>query len=195
MDGSVEICHLEHAMWCCYSTMSYPQISHNRHTIACPWGQDIDGLMQERCNSIANTLELHLSCTNPLIWGLCCELEVWSMCYVGNFIAVTEPDHIDGLVQDCSISSVLAMEILQSCTKPSIYFHTICVSSVVMEDSLVAAIAWLGEFWFPGHTIWLINITLEDNTEKHLFKRVWFWWTVNHDQFRYHLGTKPMARH
>ena len=27
-------------------------------------------------------------------------------------------DHIDGSVQDCSISSVLAMEILQSCTKP-----------------------------------------------------------------------------
>ena len=28
--------------------------------------------------------------------------------------------HIDGLVQDCSISSALAMEILQSCTKPLI---------------------------------------------------------------------------
>ena len=27
-------------------------------------------------------------------------------------------DHFDGLVQDCSISSALAMEILQSCTKP-----------------------------------------------------------------------------
>ena len=26
--------------------------------------------------------------------------------------------YIDGLVQDCSISSVLALEILQSCTKP-----------------------------------------------------------------------------
>ena len=29
---------------------------------------DIDELMQERRNSIANTLELHLSCTNPLIY-------------------------------------------------------------------------------------------------------------------------------
>ena len=27
--------------------------------------------------------------------------------------------HIDGLIQDCSISSALAMEILQSCTVPS----------------------------------------------------------------------------
>ena len=29
--------------------------------------------------------------------------------------------HIDGLVQDCSNSNALAMELLQSCTKPSIY--------------------------------------------------------------------------
>ena len=29
--------------------------------------------------------------------------------------------HIDSLVQDCSIYSALAMEILQYCTKPSIY--------------------------------------------------------------------------
>ena len=28
--------------------------------------------------------------------------------------------YIDGLVQDCSNSSALAMELLQSCTKPSI---------------------------------------------------------------------------
>ena len=29
--------------------------------------------------------------------------------------------HIDGLVQDCSISIANTLEILQSCTKPSIY--------------------------------------------------------------------------
>ena len=29
----------------------------------------IDGLVQERRNSIANALELRLSCTNPSIWG------------------------------------------------------------------------------------------------------------------------------
>ena len=34
--------------------------------------------------------------------------------------AMAKVEHIDGLVQNCSISSVLAMEILQSCTKPSI---------------------------------------------------------------------------
>ena len=29
--------------------------------------------------------------------------------------------HMDGLIQDCIISTALAMEILQSCTKPVIY--------------------------------------------------------------------------
>ena len=28
----------------------------------------LDGLAQERCNSVANALELRLSCTNPSIW-------------------------------------------------------------------------------------------------------------------------------
>ena len=32
---------------------------------------NIDRLLQERRNSIANALELHLSCTNPLIWWHC----------------------------------------------------------------------------------------------------------------------------
>ena len=40
-----------------------------------------------------------------------------------NKVALTgDIKHFDGLVQDCSISSALAMEILQSCTKPLIYF-------------------------------------------------------------------------
>ena len=33
------------------------------------------------------------------------------------------PHHIDGSVQDCSNSSALAMELLQSCTKPSMYLY------------------------------------------------------------------------
>ena len=31
--------------------------------------------------------------------------------------------YIEGLVQDCSNSSALEMELLQSCTKPSIYVY------------------------------------------------------------------------
>ena len=38
---------------------------------------------------------------------------------VSHWLDVCEKRHIDGLMQDCSISSALAMEKLQSCTKPS----------------------------------------------------------------------------
>ena len=34
-------------------------------------------------------------------------------------------DEINGLVQDCSNSSANALELLQSCTKPSNYFHSL----------------------------------------------------------------------
>ena len=34
----------------------------------CSGDNNIDGLVQERRSSIANALELHLSCTNPSIW-------------------------------------------------------------------------------------------------------------------------------
>ena len=45
------------------------------------------------------------------------KLAIW-----GGFLgAGSKLVHINGLVQDCSISSTLAMEIMQSCTKPSIY--------------------------------------------------------------------------
>ena len=44
-----------------------PSRIHTRHPISHPWWQDIYGLVQERCNSIANALELRLSCTNPSI--------------------------------------------------------------------------------------------------------------------------------
>ena len=39
-------------------------------------------------------------------------------------------DHsaIDGFVQDCSNSSAVAMELLQSCTKPSIYGYGVWIN-------------------------------------------------------------------
>ena len=40
------------------------------HDIYNPW-LSIDGLVQERRNSSALTLELCLSCTNPSVWSLC----------------------------------------------------------------------------------------------------------------------------
>ena len=40
---------------------------------------------------------------------------------------------IDGLVQDCSIFSALAMEILQSCTKPSRYSLTLTIFGTQLQ--------------------------------------------------------------
>ena len=33
------------------------------------WANYFDGLVQERCNSIASAMELRLSCPNPIIWS------------------------------------------------------------------------------------------------------------------------------
>ena len=38
--------------------------------------------------------------------------------------------NIDGLVQDCSISSANALEILQSCIKPSILFVLVLLGTI-----------------------------------------------------------------
>ena len=43
------------------------------------------------------------------------------MCEVLQSKATAKMEYIDGLVQDCSISSAYALEILQSCTNPAIY--------------------------------------------------------------------------
>ena len=37
---------------------------------------------------------------------------------VQHWVMIEHSQHIEGLVQDCSNSSALAMELLQSCTKP-----------------------------------------------------------------------------
>ena len=48
-------------LWQSGYSLAYSYISHIYIYIY------VDGLVQERCNSIAKALELHLSCTNPSI--------------------------------------------------------------------------------------------------------------------------------
>ena len=45
----------------------------------------------------------------------------WRVVYFDLNIINSVYAYIDGLMQDCNISSALAMAILQSCTNPSIY--------------------------------------------------------------------------
>ena len=51
------------------SGFSPQRASHIEGIVAMSWyHHDIDGLVQERCKSIANALELCLSCTNPSLY-------------------------------------------------------------------------------------------------------------------------------
>ena len=108
---------------------------------------DIDGIVQDFSNSSVLALELLQSCTKPstyaqytcfwqssfTCWCSCSKLSVlfclwWWGCHYGSREAIIWHDHldIDGIVQDFSNSSVLALELLQSCTKPSTYAQYTC---------------------------------------------------------------------
>ena len=50
--------------------------------------------------------------------------------------------HFDGLEQDCSISSMLAMEILQSCTKPPILLQNLFPSACSEQVTTLVILAW-----------------------------------------------------
>ena len=110
----------------------------------------INGLVQERCRSIANALELHLSCTNPSIWIWNILSDKSDFCQVPytkckHCKHLPQPSHswhapvwcvppghrvkchthINGLVQERRNSSAIAMEVRLSCGNPSILLdHT-----------------------------------------------------------------------
>ena len=67
-----------------------------------------------------------------------------------DFVVVAWSSHAHGLVQDCSISSALAMDIQQSCTKPLMYICTgqtiharITVSYIFKLPRLLTACRWV----------------------------------------------------
>ena len=60
-----------------------------------------------------------MACWAPMA----CWAQTWHriMSYKGHTLGkIWVPNHVDGLLQDCSNSSASAMELLQSCAKPSI---------------------------------------------------------------------------
>ena len=72
-----------------------------------------------------------------------------------NFTCGNIKIYIDGLVQDCSISSALAMELLQNCTKPSIcLFLNIDMAWVVKFFLHWRQVVYTmtGEWWCHGGT-------------------------------------------
>ena len=69
----------------------------------------------------------------PILWLHGTWLEIFEACHW--------VQDIDGLVQDCSNSSAVAMELLQSCTKPSIWA---CICLVTSKY-----ITCLTNMWIP----------------------------------------------
>ena len=63
----------------------------------------------------------HSQRVNALSWITSCTC--WEQC-----------THIDGLIQDCSISCALEMEKLQSCTKPSIYLTYLYWNRMALQN-------------------------------------------------------------
>ena len=61
----------------------------------------------------------------------------------------TDDNYIDGLAQDCSNSSALAIELLQTCTKPSIYaltFHHLFVFTCYVYINQKSMVSLLSSF-------------------------------------------------
>ena len=126
-------------------------------------GFDIDDLVQDCSNSSALAMELLQSCPKPSILSLislnildavtytehakrktvtamdvvyALKLQGRTLYGFGGMLRLIK-DNIDGLGQDCSNSSALAMELLQSCTKPSI-LSLMLASTNVWTNSRVA---------------------------------------------------------
>ena len=92
-------------------------------TAALPWPDPyISGLVQNCCISTANALEILQSCNKPSIWfwRFPGKIQHQRSSYFTDLWGIQA--HVNGLVQDCSISTADALEIPQSCTKPSIRF-------------------------------------------------------------------------
>ena len=100
------------------------------HAISCKISLDILKVMSDQCKCIWNCYFITITEI-----GLFHAVFIWNRDYrslVHSFVHKWYFSQVynDGLVQDCSICSALAMEILQSCTKPSIKCSAIIKWSV-----------------------------------------------------------------
>ena len=106
-----------------FSTWSWKIIPYLRFYFFSTWSWKIipyfDGLVQDCSNSSELAMELLQSCTKPSIYFFYF-FSAYFFYYFSIWTWKIIP-YFDGLVQDYSNSIELAMELLQSCIKPSIY--------------------------------------------------------------------------
>ena len=80
-------------------------------------------LQQQQWKPLSYTSAIHPLCNGLSILGKPQFGNIFP-CQVAMIRVTDNMIDIDGLVQDCKISSMLAMEILQSCSTPSIYLYS-----------------------------------------------------------------------
>ena len=91
----------------------------------------MDGLIQERRNSIANTLELHLSCTNPSKWSYCHLIFIMAIPVPGQMVFILK--QTPGL----SWEFLLENSCHQDCSVCVTWLHIYChLPSLYMKVSL-----------------------------------------------------------
>ena len=125
------------------------------------WSQ-IHGLMQERCNSIANTLELHQSCTNPLKW--CNFFHSFTGDPLHSRAACTQPCNVNTHSRaHCSRGTRLCEQWVHGCVNNG---ARLCASARLCRGSPVSFPweIWLkfllsnfqGDFsdWWPRYLLW-----------------------------------------
>ena len=76
-------------------------------------------------------------------------------------VPVTRHSHVDGLVQNCSIPSVIAMEILQSGTKPSVYHNIYTVINYRVTKIVSRYISSYVTSYFHSITFYIVHNILK----------------------------------
>ena len=86
------------------------------------------------------------------------------------------PEHVDGLVQVCGNSSALTMDLLQSCTKQSMY----CYRNPVLtswDDKYTNGRGQFMQVYGNKYVAWLhVLITLSTSQESHVYPLFLRWY-------------------
>ena len=140
-------------------------------------------------------------CKFPIAFELWVAYRYWGACQIRkrceNLRFQTLPwHHIDGLAQDCSISIVDALEILQPCIKPSIwescsYVYSWWRDQMETFSALLALCAGnspvTGEFPSQRPVTRSFDVFFDLHLNKRLSKQSWGWW--------FETPSRPLWRH
>ena len=124
-----------------HTYLDHPDVMKRAHTSL--WDHDIDGLVHERRNYIANALELRLSCTNPSIWLVFCEFRVWSMLYLCYCSVVCHIVQYWAMLWKQHVSVYDAVKVILS-NKNVMIYATVWIKQhlVVMLQQLILTFPW-----------------------------------------------------